>query len=206
MPPKRRPSGIAGSTEVVDVLAAAAPAEPAADDADLRVVSPDARPVPERELSPEQRRIRDLEHQLALEKGRKDPEPEYDTQPAAVSDGDAILIHFLEDGFTAFGQVWYRGQEVEVAAGSQQYRDTCDRFGRSWLELRNDEFAQADRWGKVMFRSGPWPGKKYSDATQFERLKGLTGDGSVAPTPDELHRAEQEEAKRGRRVPRLSLR
>src|SRR4051794_8630808 len=32
-----------------------------------------------------------------------------------------------------------------------------DRFGHSWLDLLDDEQAQQRKWGKVMFRRGPWP-------------------------------------------------
>ncbi len=166
-----------------------------------------ARPVPESQLTPEQQRIRDLEDQLAKERGRKDPDVELETVPPGA--GETILIHFLEDGFTALGQVWYRGQELEVAPDSGAYADTCDRHGRSWLDLRHDEFAQAERFGKVMFRVGPWPGKALADAAKvpFEALRALRGEGGVgAPSEDALAAAAKAEAKRGRAAPRLPMR
>lgn len=213
MPRKARESSIAEAT-VVDVLAPAPPPAPALAELVLNdepepepdlVVAPPVRPVPEAQLTDDQRRIRDLENQLALERGKKDPEVEFDQ----VVDGSAsILIHFLEDGFTALGQVWYRGQELEMARDSSSYRDTCDRRGRSWLDLRADEFAQVERWGKVMFRQGPWPGKSYEDGAKerFEALAPLTGTGSVAPTADDLAAADKAEAKRRRSAPRLPMR
>lgn len=171
------------------------------------VPSPVGRPVAESELTPDQRRIRALEDQLARERGRKDVEPEL-VVPAQPGARDNIVIHFLEDGFTALGKVWYRGQEIEFEPNGPAYGDTCDRHGRSWLDLRDDEFAQVERYGKIMFRSGPWPGRKLTDdgAARFEKLRALGGDAPVgAPTPDELAAAEAAEAKRRRAAPRLPV-
>jgi hypothetical protein len=164
-------------------------------------------PTPDVELTAEQLRIKDLENLLAQERGRKDPEPELVEVVQPGREGN-ILIHFLEDGFSALGQVWYRGQELEFEAGSPAYRDTCDRRGWSWLELRHDEFAQVERYGKVMFRSGPWPGKSYEDAVkaQFETVRGADGSPVPAPNAAELRQAAEAEARRRRAAPRLSLR
>lgn len=54
------------------------------------VEEPQTRPVPDSQLTAEQRRIRDLENQLALERGRKDPEPEFEPK---VNDAEGIHIH-----------------------------------------------------------------------------------------------------------------
>lgn len=163
------------------------------------------RPRPEAELTPEQRRIRDLENQLALERGKKDLEPQDGDLTAPGADGN-IHIHFLEDGITALGKVWYRGQELEFEPGSQAYRDTCDRTGWSWLSLRDDDFAQVERWGTVKFRSGPWPGRSYADAAKvpFDMLKQIDGKGSVPrPSEEDLERAAKAEARRRRAAPLL---
>lgn len=85
------------------------------------------------------------------------PEP-----PAPVpSDGSAFLIHVLEDGFTANGQVWYRGQEIEYVVGEPAFEDTKGRNGQTWLVW--DDQMQMRRWGQIMFRRGPWPGSAYED-------------------------------------------
>lgn len=156
------------------------------------------------ELTPEQRQIRDLQDQLAKERGRKDPEPEYDVITNSDDQGN-IVIHFLEDGITALGKVWCRGQELEFAPGSKAYNDTCDRYGRSWLDLRTREFDQVERWGKVMFRPGPWPGKSLLDVASqpFDVAKGLKDGERVIPTEEELLAAQKAEAKRRRAAPRL---
>lgn len=195
--------------QVVDVLAESAESAETPDDTPQVADPPPApaqhRPVPESQLTPEQRRIRELEDQLAKERGRKDPDPEL-VEPASPGADGNIRIHFLEDGFTALGQVWYRGQEIEFEPGGRAYADTCDKFGRSWLEMRADEFAQVERFGKVMFREGPWPGKGYLDAAKagFENLKVLSGDGTVQrPSETELLAAATAETKRRRAAPRL---
>jgi len=158
-----------------------------------------SRPVPESQLSPEQRRIRELEDQLAQERGRKDPEPEL-VVPEHPGAAGNILIHFLEDGFTALGKVWYRGQELEFEPDSQAYRDTCDRTGRSWLELRGNDFAQVKRWGKVMFRPGPWPGEPLTAAA-----REAFDQPANKPTEDELAAAANIEAGRRRAAPALPV-
>lgn len=204
MPRTARPK--TNDPQVVDVLAGATmdPAftPPPASMNPAAAVAPvvPIRPVPEAQLSPEQRRIRELEDTLAKERGRKDPEPELDTATPGA-DGN-ILIHFLEDGFTALGNVWYRGQELEFDLNGGAYADTRDRNGRSWLELRDDDMAQIRRYGKVMFRSGPWPGLKLSEAdVAFESLKG-----AAKPSDADLANAERAEAARNRAAPRLPTR
>lgn len=160
------------------------------------------------ELTEDQQRIRILEDQLARERGGKDPELELvvPTQPGAV---DNIVIHILEDGLTALGQVWYRGQELEFEPGSPAFEDTRDRNGRSWLDLRGDDFGQVERWGKVMFRPGPWPGKSLTAAAAqpYTTLKSLDGATPVpGPSEEELATAAATEARRGRAAPRLPAR
>ncbi len=157
------------------------------------------RPVPEAELTPEQRRIRQLEDQLAKVEGKKDREGEL---VFPEENDENIVIHFLEDGFTALGVIWMRGQELEFTPGSQAYEDTKDRNGKSWLDYRNDEFGQVDKFGKIMFRSGLWPGKSYRDG-KFETLGSLSKDGSFVPPPseDELTAADNAARARKRAAP-----
>lgn len=142
------------------------------------------------------------EHNEEGQTAAAEPETVYEPPDPA---GENILIHILEDGFTALGQVWYRGQELEFTPGSPAHRDTFDRNGNTWLDLRDKDFAQVERWGNVMFRSGPWPGKSLREGkVQFDQLKSLTGDGLVpVPGEKELAEAEAAEARRRRAAPRL---
>lgn len=152
--------------------------------------------------------IKQLEDQLARARGKQDLEPVYDTA-ADLGSGETVVIHFLENGFTALGQIWYRGQEIEFVPGSRAYKDTFDRHGQSWLDLRHDEFRQVEKYGEIMFRSGPWPGKTYTDGAgsplDFQLKPVRSGDRPIMPpTQDELHAAAQAEARRARRAPRLA--
>ncbi len=161
-------------------------------DVDLGPVEP--------ELSPQVREIQRLKDQIAQLSGRRDEVPVVE-ELNNPGDGSNIVIHFLEDGLSALGQIWYRGQELEFEVGSRAHKDTYDRSGKSWLDLRNDEFAQVDRFGKIMFRNGPWPGKTYADGT-YEPMKEIGGSGSVPP-PTEEEIAKAETARKKRAAPRL---
>ncbi len=160
------------------------------------------RPVPEELLSADQKRIRDLEDQLARERGRKDPEPQFNPTPAA--DGD-IVLHFLADGLTAFGKVWYRGEVMRLTPAD--YLETCDRHGRSWVDLRGDDFAQVERWGHVKFREGPWPGKPLTEVAKasFDVNVPFQRGERLKPSEEELARIEAAVAKRNGAIPRVPV-
>ncbi len=165
---------------------------------DLTPVTP-VTPVPTPVPTPEQIEIKRLRDRLAQSEGRKEHEPEI--EDISASD-ENIVIHFLEDGLTALGKVWYRGDELEFAPNSQAYKDTCDRNGRSWLSLRSDEFGQVDRWGKVMFRNGPWPGKTYADG-KFEAMRSDRDPNVSIKPPSEEELAAAEKARARRAAPKL---
>lgn len=152
-------------------------------------------------LTPEQREIKMLRDQLARERGRKDVEPE-PVDLTRPGDETNILIHFLEDGLTVNGKVMYRGDELEFEVGSQAYKDTCDRNGKTFLDLRGNDFAQVERWDRVMFRSGPWPGKTYSDG-KYEALRVADGGQAYVSPPTEAEIAAAEKARLRRAAPRL---
>lgn len=141
--------------------------------------TPEGKPLPEAALTPEQKQIRDLQEQLAAAQVRNSDaaEPDYE-EDALVEDPnaeDVIVIHFREDGFSAFETIWYRGQELRIVKNSPHHLATKDRNGNSWLDLADDEFGQADKYGKVMFRSGPWPGKAWTDPEAANKEKRRAG-------------------------------
>ena len=79
-------------------------------------------------------------------------------EPETVSDEkEYITIHFLEDGHTALGYVWYRGQELTFEVGSDAYNSTFDREGNTWLDLIDNPREQVLRYGGQKFARGPWP-------------------------------------------------
>lgn len=156
------------------------------------------RPKPEELLTEEEKAERRRQHQAAVAAGKRDVPLEWETAPEGA---ETFLIHFLEDGFGAFGNVWYRGQELEVIVGSERWEEGWNR-GTKWLRWQDAE--QMHICGKVYFRRGPWPGRKsYADgAGAFERLKG-PGDSEVTgPSVEQLLQADKIEARRRRGVPR----
>jgi len=167
---------------------------------DLTPAPPDEKALVDDEMTPEQQEIKALRDQIARLSGSKDVEPVVE-EVQEPGDQRNILIHFLGDGLTALGRIWYRGDELEFEVGSQAYRDTFDRRGKTWLDLRDNDFAQVERFGTVMFRSGPWPGKSYSDGN-FEILRVERGEGRIAP-PSEQELAAAEKRRKQRSAPRL---
>lgn len=86
------------------------------------------------------------------------------TKPTGTQDVGQVsplrLIHFLSDGFTAFGNVWYRGQELEI--DEEHYKETLNKSGESWLDMPKAE--QMKRFGVEMFAEGEWPFEAYEDS------------------------------------------
>lgn len=123
------------------------------------------------ELTPEQLRIIELENQLADRQASVS-----ELQYAPTPDGsEKILFHFRKDGLILFGNVWMRGQEIEVVVGSHEHK----RIERV-LEILDDEDAQMAKWGDRYIARGP-----------FRPRKGEKFDDDVA----------REDQRRGRRVP-----
>ncbi len=157
-----------------------------------------ARPKPASELSAAERAERDRQHAEALAAARQ-----FENAPAVFvpSEGEAVLVHFIEDGLTAFGQVWYRGQEIEIGPGHPRWEEA-----RAWVLL--DRTGQISRWGKQFFAPGPWPGRQsYLDgADGFEKLGAEKGGGGTFAGPGEeaLRKADEMERRRGRAVPARS--
>lgn len=165
----------------------------------VRVSLEDARPKPAGELSPEERAERDKQHAEALAAARafEAQQPVY-----TKTEGEAVLIHFVEDGFTFAGQVWYRGQEIEIGPGHPRWEQVL-----GWITL--DKYAQIERYGKQFFEHGPWPGRRsYTEgADGYQRLyAGRDKDNKLVnpfagPGADALRAADEAERRRGRAVP-----
>jgi zinc ribbon protein len=150
----------------------------------------------EKLLSEESQVSKEEAHRRAISLGQENPVTAY-TPGQAPGGTETVLIHFLADGFTAFGNVWMRGQEIELWPGHPRWREA-----QGWITL--DVSGQYARYGRQMFGSGPWPGaKSYTQgAGHFQQLGQLSGQGVVSqPTEEELARADAKEKQRGRRVP-----
>lgn len=80
------------------------------------------------------------------------------TEEVGTNEPEKITIHFLEDGLTVLGNVWYRGQELTFEVGSPAYQATFDKNGKSWLlDYIDNPRGQVERWGGLKFARGPWP-------------------------------------------------
>lgn len=85
--------------------------------------------------------------------------------------GQKVLFHIVLDGFTAFGQVWLRGQEIEIEVGTPAYERTKNALGVSWLDLIEDRAGQYAKWGKEYIAPGafiPRPNEKFDDEVARE--------------------------------------
>lgn len=161
----------------------------------------DGRPKPDYLLTQAERAERERQHLAAMRAGRADVPVQYEP----VCTGQTVLIHFITDGFTFAGTVWYRGQELELDMGSERYQQA-----KGWIHLTGEnEWLQEDRYGKVFFRAGPWRGRRYVDgAGAFEQLASRSKDGPpvTGPGADELARADAAERARRRGVPAVPVR
>lgn len=141
---------------------------------------------------PKDKLIRELREQLAQQNAANiDNAP---TQYEEKGDGEVILIHFVANGFTAQGVGWQRGQEVEFVVGGKAYEQTKDRYGNTWLDLRDDPEGQILRYGTEYFRSGPFRGIPIGSTV------GLTDPEDIAAVQE----AAAIEAKRNRAAPLVS--
>lgn len=83
---------------------------------------------------------------------------EVDGDPTAEG---ALTVHFVEDGLTLLGKVWYRGEELTIVPGTPQWNEA-----HSILSM--DEFDQEARWGKRFIRAGLWRGKRLDEIVDEE--------------------------------------
>ena len=149
-----------------------------------------SRPKPESQLSAEEKELRILQDRVA-QKRTAEPEAAEDALETAGNGQETILIHFIINGFTAQSRVWQRGQEIEFVVGGAAHEQTMDRFGNSWLDLRNDPAAQIERYGAEYFREGPFPG------LPLTYTKDLTDPDDIAA----MQQIAAAEAKRNRAAP-----
>lgn len=122
-------------------------------------------------LTPEQieelKAIEDEEARINNQRlAQADKAPERFDNSRVGGTGEKILFHVLIDGVTAFGNVWNRGQEIEIEVGTAAYKRTLDKHGNTWLDIVGDEHAQYARWGERKFGPGefrPLPGERFED-------------------------------------------
>jgi hypothetical protein len=161
-------------------------------DLDVAARPEPAPPKPVYELSDAERAERDRKHQEALAlAARFEAQPETFEAP----DEKGVLIHFVEDGLTAFGRVWYRGQELQIGPDNPRWAEA-----QRWILLT--KWQQVERYGKQYFDQGPWPGIRSYEGAAYEQLNTLDRNGKFAgPTEEQVRQAEDAERRRGRGIP-----
>lgn len=121
-----------------------------------------------------------LREELAAEMRAKAQEEEKNRQAASeakpinglqitgdISAEGAVTIHFVDDGFTILGKIWYRGEELTVVPETSQWEESMVEFPKGsgsykcFAEL--DEFEQEEKWGRRFFRPGLWRGKRLDE-------------------------------------------
>lgn len=179
------PAPVAGAGFAAE-LASRVTAEPVVDE---------YRPVREEDLTPAQRAARETQHLAALQAGQKDAPLRFQKS----SSPDKILIHIVTDGFTFAGNVWMRGQELEIGPDHPRWAEV-----QRWIHM--DDSQQMEIYGRVRFRKGPWPGRRsYAEgAGSFESVS-INGQAWSGPSAAELQQADALEARRGRAVPLHSM-
>lgn len=107
-----------------------------------------------------------------------------DAQQGDLGVEGSIHVHFVDDGFTILGKVWYKGEELVVSPGTPEWDEIHDRNGNTTLLL--DEWQQMDRYGRRLFAPGPWGGRGYDvddpsltdeDRSRLAALTGATRSG-----------------------------
>lgn len=154
------------------------------------------RPKAEKDLTPEERNERQRAHAEAVRLGQREAPPGPPERPQPGQ--ETQVIHMMEDGMSFAGVVWMRGQEIVLPVGSPRWQQAQD-----WINMT--DFQQMDRWGKVMFRPGPWPGRSVAEALAAgPEQPMLAPDGKTPlppPDPAAFQRAAQLEAQRAGAVP-----
>jgi hypothetical protein len=166
-------------------------------DAELPRAGEPMRPKPSGTLTPAEKAERERQHAEAVAAAAQFENAPQQYVPA---EGEVILIHFVADGLTAFGQVWYRGQELQIGPDHPRWREAL-----GWITL--SRYEQVERWGMQKFDFGPWPGRRsYADAAgSFEQLFTRDAQGNKVayggPSEEQLRQADDAERRRGRAVP-----
>jgi hypothetical protein len=156
---------------------------------DLAAVREALRPA--HSLDAESKALRDQQHIEALAANARVEQEIADFSVQHDPSRQKVHIHFMVDGFTWAGQVWYAGQEVEIGPEHPRWASALP-----WIRLTKAE--QFQRYGKVFFDAGPFPGRLPPPGTvlplaeagtvQWSALRGGVpasaspdGDGSLVP-------------------------
>jgi hypothetical protein len=147
--------------------------------------------LPAGALDAEAKARRDQQHMEALAANARIEQEIPDFTQQADPSLQQVHIHFVSDGFTWAGQVWYAGQEIRIGPEHPRWLSAL-----AWIRLSKME--QYQRYGKVFFDFGPFPGRIAPPGTevhlptagvaQWSAMRGgvpahasQDGDGSLIP-------------------------
>jgi hypothetical protein len=107
---------------------------------------------------PEDKAAKDRQHAEALRANAEAERQYQDISQVADPSERKILIHFVEDGFT-WKKVWLRGEMLELGPDHPWWESA-----QSWIRLSKTE--QYQRYGRVFFDFGPYPGRQAAPGTE----------------------------------------
>lgn len=117
--------------------------------------------------------------------------------PAPITPRFRKVFHVVNDGFTVFGKVRYRGEEFVVEEGTPEFALSYDRYG-NFIFARSEE-DQIEAYGEVKYREGPWPGLPY-DTTHVYETGQIGEDGNkIAASKTEIAALEKANKQRQRK-------
>jgi len=135
-------------------------------------------------LDPAERVRRDQEHIEALAANARAEQGVVSLAQQPDPSQQKILVHFVADGFTWAGEVWYAGQELEIGPEHPRWESAL-----SWIRLSKTQ--QFQRYGRVFFDFGPFPGQSAPPGTVMSLPTAgvaqwaiLRGGVPAEPSPD----------------------
>lgn len=104
------------------------------------------------------RAVRDRQHAEALAANMRAEQSVPDISQVEDPSEQKILIHFVADGFT-WKKVWTQGEMLEIGPDHPWWESA-----QPWIRLSKAE--QFQRYGRVFFDYGPYPGATYRPGTE----------------------------------------
>jgi hypothetical protein len=98
---------------------------------------------------------------------KAEPEAKVEAEPETFIDLHVVAV----GGFSAFGRLWSQGQYLKIPTSGPDYEKTLDKEQKSWLRFVGDEAAQAEYYGRILFKAGPWPHEIADDTFKARELK-----------------------------------
>jgi hypothetical protein len=135
-------------------------------------------------LDQAERERRDREHVEAIAANVRAEQAVPDIAQQQDPSAQKIRVHFVEDGFSWAGKVWLRGDELELGPQHPRWEDAL-----RWIRLSKQE--QFQRYGRVFFDYGPFPGRVLAPGTEMllptagvAQWSVMRGGVPASPSPD----------------------